>query len=115
MKYAGESKEKVYLLCLDSKGKIQHCVKICDGSPDSAYLDTRMVVETVVRFDSANVILSHNHPNGFAVPSSADVDTTKNLIPVLRAIGVNLADHIIVSAEDTFSMASSRKYSGLFI
>ncbi len=115
MKYAGENKEKVYLLCLDSKGKIQHCVKICDGSPDSAYLDTRMVVETVVRFDSANVILSHNHPNGFAVPSSADVDTTKNLIPVLRAIGVNLADHIIVSAEDTFSMASSRKYSGLFI
>ena len=115
MKYAGESKEKVYLLCLDSKGKIQHCVKICDGSPDSAYLDTRMVVETVVRFDSANVILSHNHPNGFAVPSSADVDTTKNLLPVLRAIGVNLADHIIVSAEDTFSMASSRKYSGLFV
>lgn len=115
VKYAGENKEKVYLICLDSKGKLQHCVKICDGSPDRAYLDTRMVVETVVRFDSKNVILAHNHPNGFAVPSSADVDTTKSLIPVLRAIGVNLVDHIIVSPDDTFSMASSRKYGGLFI
>lgn len=115
VKYAGETKEKVYLLCIDAKGKIQHCVKICDGSPDSAYLDTRMVVETVVRFDSKTVILAHNHPNGFAVPSSADVETTKSLIPVLRAINVNLADHIIVSADDTFSMASSRKYGGLFI
>ena len=114
VKYAGENRELVYLLYLDSRGKLQHCIKLCEGSPDSAVMDTRMVVEAVIRFDSKNVILAHNHPNGFAVPSTADVEATKNLVPVLRSIGVNLADHIIVAQDDTFSMASSRKYSELF-
>ncbi len=114
LKYAGETREVVYLLCVNSHGKLQRCVKICDGSPDAATLDNRMVVEAVVRFDTTNVILAHNHPQGFAVPSVADVKATQALIPVLQAIGVNLADHIIVSLDDTFSMAESRQYSHLF-
>lgn len=113
-KYSGERREIVYLLCLDANGKLQRCIKVCDGSPDTAVVDTRAIVETVVRFDSKNVVLAHNHPNGFAVPSLADVKTTEELIPVLDAIGVNLVDHIIVSADDTFSMAQSNKYGYLF-
>lgn len=113
-KYSDERREIVYLLCLDASGKLQRCIKVCDGSPDIAVVDTRAIVETVVRFDSKHVILAHNHPNGFAVPSVADVKTTEELIPVLEAIGVNLVDHIIVSADDTFSMAQSKKYADLF-
>ncbi len=114
VRYSGERRELVYLLCLDSNGKIQRCVKICEGSPDSAVVDTRTIVETVVRFDSKNVVLAHNHPNGFAVPSVADVKTTEELIHVLDAIGINLADHIIVADNDSFSMAKSNKYGYLF-
>ncbi len=114
LKYAGETREMVYLLCINSQGKLQRCVKVCDGSPDSANIDNRMIVESVIRFDAANVILAHNHPQGFAVPSVADVKATRAMIPVLKAIGVNLADHVIVSPEDTFSMAESKKYGDLF-
>lgn len=114
MKYASETREIVYLLCLDSHGKLQRCVKVCEGSPDSATADNRTIVEAAIRFDSKNIILAHNHPKGFAVPSVADVKATEQIIPVLEAIGVTLADHIIVSADDTFSMAKSRKYSYIF-
>lgn len=114
LKYAGEIHEIVYILCLDSHGKLQRCAKVCEGSPDSATIDNRTIVEAAIRFDSKNIILAHNHPAGFAVPSVADVKATEQIIPVLNAIGINLADHIIVSADDTFSMATSRKYSFLF-
>lgn len=113
-KYAGETRECVYMLSVDSSGKIQRCVKICEGSPDSAFLTARMVVETAVNFNSQNVILAHNHPNGFAVPSMADVTATTEFCKILSSIGINLADHIIVSGDDQFSMAKSSKYKSLF-
>lgn len=114
MKYAGQTKEVVYMLCVNSMGNILNCIKVCDGSPDSAILTTRMVVETAVSFDSKDIIIAHNHPNGFAVPSMADVTATQEFISILESIGINLADHIIVSKDDQFSMAKSRKYSHLF-
>ncbi len=114
LKYKGETREIVYMLTLDSGGGVQRCVKVCDGSPDSATVDNRVIVETAIRFDTKNIILMHNHPNGFAVPSVADVKATEQLIPVLGAIGINLADHIIVSCDDSFSMARSNKYGYLF-
>ncbi len=114
LKFADERKEKVYIFCVDAQGKMQRCVKICDGSPDTAVVDTRVIVETVVRFDAKNVILVHNHPNGFAVPSLADVRVTRELNLVLNAIGVNLADHVIVADDDAFSMAQNAKYKELF-
>ena len=114
LKFAGETREFIYMLTVDSHGRLQRCVKVCEGSPDSATVDNRTIVETAIRFDTKNVILSHNHPNGFAVPSVADVKATEQLIPVLDAIGINLADHIIVSHDDTFSMARSKKYGNLF-
>lgn len=115
MKYAGESRELVYMLTLDSHGNLQRCVKVCDGSPDNAKVDNRVIVETAIRFDAKNIVLAHNHPNGFAVPSVADVRATEQVIPVLRALGINLADHIIVSHDDVFSMARSDRYRDLFI
>ncbi len=114
LKYADEKREIVHLVCVNSHGNLQRCIKICDGSPDSANIDNRMIVEAVIRFNTTNVILAHNHPQGFAVPSVADVNATRELIPVLNAIGVTLSDHIIVAQGDAFSMAKSRKYEDLF-
>lgn len=114
LKYAGETREFIYMLSVDSYGKLQRCVRVCEGTPDSTTVDNRTIVETAIRFDTKNVILAHNHPNGFAVPSVADVKATEQLIPVLDAIGINLADHIIVSPDDAFSMARSKKYGYLF-
>lgn len=114
LQYKNETKEKVYVLCLDAQGRVQRCVKICDGSPDTAVVDTRTIIETIVRFDTKNVILAHNHPNGFAVPSLADIKTTKELNTVLSALEINFADHIIYADGDTFSMAESNKFKDLF-
>lgn len=114
LQYENESKERVCLICLDSQGRVKRCVKICDGSPDTAVVDTRTIVETIVRFDAKNIVLTHNHPNGFAVPSAVDIQTTKELHTVLNALEINFADHIIYADGETFSMAGSNKFKELF-
>ena len=115
MKYAGETREIVYMIFINAHGKILKCVKVCDGSPESVTVDNRTLMEAAIRQDAGDVILVHNHPNGFAVPSSADIAATKNVIPLLKAINVNLIDHIIYADGDCFSMAKSKKYAELFL
>lgn len=114
MKYAGETREIVYMLFIDCHGRISRCVKVCDGSPESVTVDNRTIVEAAVRNDASEIIIAHNHPNGFAVPSTADIRATMDVIPLLKAINVHLIDHIIVADDDCFSMAKSKKYAELF-
>lgn len=114
MKFASERTEKVFMLCLNSKGVMQRCIKVGEGGANSATLENRTVVETAVRSGAKNIILSHNHPNGFAAPSVADIEATRTLYNLLRAIDINLTDHIIVAGGEAFSMAKSKKYSHIF-
>lgn len=113
-KYITETREIVYLIAVDAHGMAEHCTKICEGTIDRASIDNRTVVESVIRFNSKNVIIAHNHPHGFAAPSAADIEATAQLKDLLGSIGVNLVDHVIVSRDDVFSMAKNRKFSGLF-
>lgn len=114
MKYAGETREISYMLFVDAHGRVMKCVKICEGSPESVTVDNRTIVEAAIRNNGNTVILAHNHPTGFAVPSTADIKSTADVIPLLKSINVTLIDHIIVADGDCFSMAKSKKYGSLF-
>lgn len=114
LKYAGETREIIYMVFINSHGRMVRCVKVCDGSPESVSVDNRTIMEAALKQDGCDIILAHNHPNGFAVPSTADVRATHDIIPLLKAVKVNLIDHIIVADDDCFSMAQSKKYAELF-
>ena len=60
------------------------------------------------------VIIAHNHPNGVALPSKTDIDSTGEIIKMMAAVGVNIVDHIIVTTDDYTSMASSAAFKSLF-
>lgn len=114
MKYASETREIVYAIGVDAHGRVERCVKVSEGTHDRATINNRTVVEAVLRFNSKNVVIAHNHPHGFAAPSAADIETTVQLKELLETIGVNLVDHVIVSPDDIFSMAKNRRFSDLF-
>ena len=113
-KYAAETREIVYALGVSSQGRVERCVKVSVGTNDRALIDNRAVLEAVLGFNSKNVVIAHNHPNGFAAPSATDIRTTEQLKELLNTVEVRLIDHIIVSADDLFSMAKSRKFADLF-
>ena len=105
--FDGESREVIYQLCLDRKGKLLACKRLGEGSVASADLDVRRLVENAILTGASAVILAHNHPSGVAMPSDGDYTATMRVRAALNAIGIELADHIIVADGDFVSMADS--------
>lgn len=103
--FFGERDEVVYMVCLDAKFKVIACRMLARGSVNSANINVRKVVETALSFNSTSVILAHNHTSGIAFPSNEDKATTRRVLDALRAVDINLSDHIIVADDDFFSFA----------
>lgn len=108
--YFGFQNEVVYLLCLDAMSALIECVKITEGSINSASISIRKILDVALRYRATSVILAHNHPGGLAFPSDEDRETTYRLADTLSAAGIILADHIILSEHDSLSMVKAGLY-----
>ena len=102
--YVGISNEVAYLLCLDAKLSVVGCYKVADGGVNSTDISIRKIVQTAFAASASNIVLSHNHPGGFELPSDADKDFTAALYRALQAVDVSLIDHIIVNDYGYISM-----------
>ena len=111
MKFLGETREIVYMISLDAHGRLKHCIKVADGTPTSVVSDNRSLVELALRFDVTNAVIAHNHPNGFATPSQADIAATQAIAKLFSTVSINLVDHVIAAEDEIFSFAMSKKYS----
>lgn len=104
--FVGESREKCYLLCLDNSLKLINRVLISEGTTDSANISIRKVVEVVTQNKATAAILTHNHPTGDIMASTADYIVTRKVFDALAMIGVELTDHIIVAGRNAISLAT---------
>ncbi len=107
--------EVVVVLCVDPKGKLLALEKVSEGDAVSCCVNFRKIVETVLKNpQTAGVIISHNHPNGVALPSHEDIAATTKMVKLLESMNIRLYDHIVVAPDDFVSMASSRGFSDIF-
>lgn len=105
--FFGRSVEMVYLLCLDAKCKVLACRKITEGNVNSASISVRRIVSEALAANASSVVLAHNHPGGFALPSAEDIQTTGRVAEALAAVDIALADHVIIADDDYVSLAQS--------
>ncbi len=105
--FFGRGVETIFLLCLDAKCKVLCCKEIGEGSVNSAGISVRKIVETALAANATSVVLAHNHPSGIALPSPEDLHTTKRVAMALKAVDIQLVDHIIVADDDYISLAAS--------
>lgn len=106
-RFFAERDEIVYMVCLDAKCKVINCKLLFRGGVNSANVSVRKIVENALVFNSTSVIIAHNHTSGIAVPSSEDKATTRRIEQALKAVDINLADHIVVADDDFVSMADN--------
>lgn len=107
-KFVGETAEVVYLLCLDSSLNYISCDKITKGTVSRANLSIRTIVENVVKHNASSVVIAHNHPRGYAIPSPEDIRATKAIYDALDFLEIRLLDHIIVAQNDYMSIDESK-------
>ena len=103
----GESVECFYVVCLDGKNRIIAIDRISKGVINETYVNTRMVVESVLGHNARSAIFMHNHPSGILKPSFEDIYTTNKIVKVLNAIDIIVLDHLIVAENKYFSMADN--------
>ena len=113
--FLGETREKVAVMCLDTKGSMLDFAFLGEGSIDSVGVSSRTLAKKVLDTNAAAVVLCHNHPNGIALPSDNDVALTTSVAQMLSGIGVQLIDHVIVADTDFVSMAQSEQYGYIFM
>lgn len=89
-------RERVDILCLNSRFDLISRESIALGSLNCANLSPREVVYTAVVNNCAFVILAHNHPSGDSTPSEEDIKLTKTISDTLDLVGIQLLDHIVV-------------------
>ncbi len=106
-KFIGRDYEAVVLLLLDVKYKEVFCGVINKGSVNSCDLYIRKIIENAMIYNASYAVLAHNHPSGLALPSRADIGSTKTVASALSLVGVRLLDHIVVADEDYVSMRQS--------
>ena len=99
--------ELVYMICMDAKRRILCIEKLNEGTVNSAGVPTRKVIELALAHNAAAVVLAHNHPGGEATPSQEDIAATQFVRDALRAIDVELTDHVVFADNQYFSIINS--------
>ena len=113
-KYIGFTKEKIGVTSFGNSGEIVGFDFVAEGDINEVGIPIRKVVETIIKRNASSIIISHNHPNGYAAPSKPDVYFTRELREALELMNIKLIDHIIVSDNDFISLRSSKDYAYVF-
>lgn len=112
--FLGKKDESVVMVSMDNKRKVLNTTRIFEGSVNSAQFNVRLAVQQALRDNATQIILAHNHPNGFCFPSEADVTTTRYLIDVLKPLDIRVVDHLIISEGDCLCMSLLENTASLF-
>ncbi|MBQ3155270.1 MAG: RadC family protein [Clostridia bacterium] len=110
MQFQGYTHERALLFYLDDSGSMIHRQCILSGTENAIRISWRSVAETAKRVGASALILAHNHPNGIALPSGADLVTTKNLYHTLKAQNILLLEHYIVAGEQCVPILQNNEH-----
>lgn len=90
------TREKVFLLMLDTKSRIIKDMEMTSGTVNASLLSPREILLTALKYEAVNIIILHNHPSGDPTPSREDIHSTKRLKEAGNLVGIKLMDHIII-------------------
>lgn len=103
-KVGNRTNEVFGVICLDAQQKLINFEIIDEGTVNKAMINPRKVAECVLRNNATKAVFVHNHPSGTLSASLADKSLTDRLGSMLKAIDVELLDHIIVANGRFYSM-----------
>ena len=105
LKMAALEHEVFSVLFLDTQHRLIALEEMFHGTLSRASVYPREVVKRALAHNASAVILAHNHPSGFAEPSTADTRLTDNLKQALELIDVKTLDHLVIAGVNTVSFA----------
>ena len=104
-KFASETKEVFFILCLDAHLNLIHTIRHAEGYSANASLNLPSIVASVLNAGAVQVILAHNHLSNNVEFSIQDIEATNTIATALKNIGIPVIEHFIISGSkcSTFS------------
>lgn len=99
----GLKREKLAVLHLDGERRLLGLIQGELDAEAELALPFRTIVADALRFNSAGIVIGHNHPSGDPTPSAADVDATRRLAVLMGELGICLHDHLVIADRGTAS------------
>lgn len=106
-KFIGKNNEAFLLVCFDNMGRVIFDDFLFEGSVNMTTIDVRRIIEKVIYYNAASVLIAHNHPGGLPIASDGDLEFTSMLRKTLIKTNVDLRDHIVVAGNNAVSLAES--------
>ncbi len=103
VKIGHNPKETIIAFYLDSSQKVIGVWEV-EGTVNNVPVAPREIVERALLYHAVSVILAHNHPSGSKNPSRSDIKFTQEIFNALDLFNIKLVEHIIVTANDHFSL-----------
>ena len=96
--------EVLRLIMLNTKNSVLFTKDIFVGGLNSSIVHPREIFSEALRFNSASIIVCHNHPSGDPSPSDEDINITLRLKECGKLMGIELLDHIIIGGTSYVSL-----------
>ncbi|MFA7340600.1 MAG: JAB domain-containing protein [Candidatus Obscuribacterales bacterium] len=106
------SEEYFIAFHLDCKLRVTGFHEVSHGTLSASLVHSREVFKAALLNNSHAIIVAHNHPSGIEDASKEDIETTKRLIAGGELLGVQVIDHVIVTASSLYSLREN--YSHLW-
>ncbi len=95
--------EHIVVLYLNSRYHLLKKRTVAIGSTNASLIHPRDVFAPALSVPATQIVLAHNHPSGESDPSEADLKFTERIAAAGELLGIEVVDHIVVSAQSHFS------------
>ena len=102
--YGTRPYETAVAVLMDAQGRLIAIEEFPRGKATHVEVSPRLLAGFILNHGAACVLLAHNHPSGDATPSKADVQFTQSIGGWLKAMEVDLIDHLVLNAADVSSI-----------
>lgn len=95
--------EHFVVLYLNTLRQLLEARVISIGTISATLVHPREVFSPVLSLGASSIVVAHNHPSGNLDPSAEDTALTRRLRQAGDILGIELADHLIVSESSYYS------------
>ena len=104
----GLDHEEFWILNLDTRNRVSHCVKLYVGTANMSNVRVSEVFRQAIIDNSPSIILGHNHPSGDPYPSPEDIAVTRGIVQAGQLLDIDVLDHIIIGEPGKFVSLKER-------
>lgn len=102
--FGNASVENLYAIYLDIMNQPTAISCIAKGTENATVFNPKEMMKIALLSNASRIILAHNHPSGDLTPSYDDIESTYKIMAASELLGIQVLDHLIISADDYISM-----------